>query len=431
MTTAPKPITDPVEEHPVGAATWPRPRRGFIPLLGLTVATAYGALLAQAVLTLSLKSNELDAENATTVLSIVVAVGSIAALIGNPLLGRLSDRTLSRIGRRRPYLLLGAAAAVLGAFLAVAATSTALLAASYVVTTAGMVSITVACAAIVPDQIAPDKRGAPSAMIGLGAPIGAVIGLFLAQLVQPNLTAMFLLPAAVSALTALILALTIKDRRLERSERPRFSFRELLMTFWVDPRRSPSFAWAWASRLMIFFGVATVNAYQAFYLIMVHGVDPATVGTSILIATSILSGVSLLLAPVIGKISDRVGRRKPFVIVAAIVFGLGLGLVAIAPSYSMFLVAVAVMGAGQGVYFAVDFALVTEVLPDPDNPAKDLGLMNLATSLPSTLVPAIAPALLAIGATAANPQNFTALFVAGVIAAFLGAVFIVPIRQVR
>lgn len=429
--TAQQPIAESAEHFEQPGVTWPRLPRGFLLLLGAAVATAYGALLSQAVLTLSLKSNELDADNATTVLSIVVAVGSIAAIVGNPLLGRLSDRTLSRIGRRRPYLLFGATATVLGAFLATVAPTTALLAIAYFITTVGMVAITVACAAIVPDQVAPEKRGTPSAMIGLGAPVGAVIGLFLAQLVQPNLTAMFMLPAGVSALTAVTLALVIKDRRLDRSERPGFSFRELLMTFWVDPRRSPSFAWAWLSRLMIFFGVATVNAYQAFYLIMVHHIDPATVGTSILIATAILSGVSVILAPVVAKISDRVGRRKPFVIVAAIVFGLGLGLVAIAPSYPMFLFAVAVMGAGQGVYFAVDFALVTEVLPDPENPAKDLGLMNLAQSLPSTLVPTIAPALLALGASVSNPQNFTALFVAGVIAAILGAIFILPIRQVR
>ena len=429
--TAQQPIAESAEHYEQPGVAWPRLPRGFLPLLGAAVATAYGALLSQAVLTLSLKSNELDADSATTVLSIVVAVGSIAAIVGNPLLGRLSDRTLSRIGRRRPYLLFGAGASVLGAFLATVAPTTALLAISYFITTVGMVAITVACAAIVPDQVPPEKRGTPSAMIGLGAPVGAVIGLFLAQLVQPNLTAMFMLPAGVSALTAVTLAVMIKDRRLDRSERPGFSFRELLMTFWVDPRRSPSFAWAWLSRLMIFFGVATVNAYQAFYLIMVHHIDPATVGTSILIATAILSGVSVILAPAVAKISDRVGRRKPFVIVAAIVFGLGLGLVAIAPSYPMFLVAVAVMGAGQGVYFAVDFALVTEVLPDPENPAKDLGLMNLAQSLPSTLVPTVAPALLALGASVSNPQNFTALFVAGVIAAILGAIFIVPIRQVR
>jgi hypothetical protein len=89
------------------------------------------------------------------------------------------------------------------------------------------------------------------------------------------------------------------------------------------------------------------------------------------------------------------------------------------------------MGLGQGVYFAVDFALVTQILPDPGNPAKDLGIMNLASQLLSSAVPAIAPLLLTFGATASTPQNFTSLFVAGAIAALLGALFIIPIRTVR
>lgn len=409
----------------------PGPRRGFLFFLGAAVATVNGALLATAVLTLSLKSAQLDPKNATTVLSIVIGIGSIVALIAYPLIGRLSDRTLSRFGRRRPYLVLGAVLLAAGALLTVIATSTQVLTIAYVVTTLGAVSALVACSAIVPDQVEASRRGTPSAIVGLGAPIGAVLGIFLAQTVQPNLTAMILLPSAVAVVFTLALAVFISDTPLAREDRPAFALRAFLGTFWVNPATSPAFAWAWWSRLLIFFGVAAVNAYQAFYLIIVQHVNPATVGTSLFVASLIGTGVSLVFAPLMGKLSDRVGRRKPFVIAAALIFGIGLALVAFAPSYPTFLMAIAVIGLGQGVYFAVDFALVTQVLPDPDNPAKDLGIMNLASSLPSSLVPAIAPALLAVGASAALPQNFGSLFLAGAIAALLGAAAILPIRGVK
>lgn len=407
------------------------PRRGFLFFLGAAVATVNGALLATAVLTLALKAAQLDPKNATTVLSVVIGIGSVVALIAYPLIGRLSDRTLSRFGRRRPYLVLGAILLAAGALLTVAASSTALLTLAYVVTTVGAVSALVACSAIVPDQVEPSRRGTPSAIVGLGAPIGAVLGIFLAQTVQPNLAAMILLPAGVAVVFTLVLAVFISDRPLAREERPAFALREFFQTFWVNPAKSPAFAWAWWSRLLIFFGVAAVNAYQAFYLILVQHVNPATVGTSLFVASLVGTGVSLVFAPLMGKLSDKVGRRKPFVIAAALIFGVGLALVAFAPSFPTFLIAIAVIGLGQGVYFAVDFALVTQVLPDPENPAKDLGIMNLASSLPSSIVPAIAPALLALGASAALPQNFGALFLAGAIAALLGAAAILPIRGVK
>jgi MFS family permease len=113
------------------------------------------------------------------------------------------------------------------------------------------------------------------------------------------------------------------------------------------------------------------------------------------------------------------------------VFAVGLALAAAAHTFPAFLVAMGVVGLGQGVYMAVDIALVTQVLPDPENPAKDLGIMNLASSLPGTIVPTVAPVVLALGATAASPQNFTALFVGGAVVAAIGALCILPIRGVR
>ena len=100
------------------------------------------------------------------------------------------------------------------------------------------------------------------------------------------------------------------------------------------------------------------------------------------LATLLLTAASLVFAPVAARISDRIGRRKPVVLGTAIVFAVGLFLVTAASSFAEFLVAVTVIGVGQGVYLVVDFALVTQVLPDPDNPTRDIGIMNLANTLP-------------------------------------------------
>lgn len=429
MNISPSDTIPPEADAPPGG--WRNPRGSFSFFFLFALAATSGTLLADAILTLALKAEQIDPQRSTTILSVAVGVGGLTSLVAYPLIGRLSDRTTSRLGRRRPFLLAAAALIAVGSVLIVVAGNTALLTVAFVITGTGAVSSLVAASAIVPDQYSPKHRGTPSSMVGLGAPIGAVLGLFLAQLVQPHLTAMILLPAGVAVLAILLLSLVLKDRRLSPEERPPLALRGFLGTFWVSPVRYPSFGLAWLSRLFIFLGVAAVNAYQTFYLIDVQHVDKATVGTTIFLATVILTVVSLIFAPVAGKISDRIGRRKPFVIAAALIFAAGLGLVTVAGSIPAFLLAVAVLGLGQGVYFAVDFALVTEVLPDPANPGKDLGIMNLANSLPTMLVPAAAPALLAIGATAATPQNYTVLFAAGAIAAVVSALFIIPIRGVR
>jgi hypothetical protein len=57
---------------------------------------------------LTLKINALvGIRRAPGALALVVGIESLVALIGNPLVGRLSDRTTSRFGMRRPWMVVG------------------------------------------------------------------------------------------------------------------------------------------------------------------------------------------------------------------------------------------------------------------------------------------------------------------------------------
>jgi len=410
---------------------WPNPRRGFLFFLGFAAIGAGMAQLVPAVLTLSLKAEAIDHSNATTVLSIVMAISGIAALISAPIFGRISDRLTTRLGRRRPLLIGGAVLLAIGAPVTYSAGSLGILVIGSVLTFLGVAAVTVACTAILADQYSPDRRGPASALIGLSLPVGAVIGLFLAQLVSGSLLAQFLIPAAIGIIGVILLAVRLPDRAITKAEVPTFTAREFFGTFWVNPVTHPSFGWAWWSRLLIFFGIAAVQAYQAFYLIIELHFSIAGVSTAVFLSTLVLTVMALIFAPIASKISDRIRRRKPFVIVAALVFAIGLIVVTFATSYPMFLVAMGIIGLGQGVYMAVDLALVSEILPDRHNIAKDMGIMGLASTMPQSIVPAVAPLLLAIGASATHPQNFAALFLSGAIAGLVGAALILPIRGVK
>lgn len=409
---------------------WPNPRGGFLFFLGFAAIGAGMAQLVPAVLTLSLKAEAIDHGNATTLLSIVMAISGMAALISAPIFGRISDRLTTRLGRRRPLLIVGAVLMATGAPVTYSAGSLGSLIIGNVLTFLGVAAVTVACTAILADQYSPDHRGPASALIGLSLPVGAVIGLFLAQLVAGSLLAQFIIPAAIGVIGVILLAVRLPDRAITKDQVPTFTAREFFGTFWVNPVKHSSFGWAWWSRLLIFFGIAAVQAYQAFYLIIALHFSIAGVSTAVFLSTLVLTIMALIFAPIASKISDRVRRRKPFVIVAALVFAIGLIVVTFATSYPMFLVAIGIIGLGQGVYMAVDLALVSEILPDRHNIAKDMGIMGLASTLPQSIVPAVAPVLLAIGASAAHPQNFPALFFTGAVAGLLGAALILPIRGV-
>jgi MFS family permease len=124
--------------------------------------------------------------------------------------------------------------------------------------------------------------------------------------------------------------------------------------------------------------------------------------------------------------TTRTGRRKIFVFSASIVYGLALFVIAMASNFNGFLVGMAISGLGFGMYFAVDLALVLDVLPSKENAAKDLGVFNMASAVPFSMAPAIAPAILAIGSGSYGVLHAVAGF-----CAIIGAFAILPVKRVR
>jgi MFS family permease len=239
---------------------------------------------------------------------------------------------------------------------------------------------------------------------------------------------MFLAPCAIGGFFVLLFAVTLNDRRLAKADKPKWSLREFAGTFYVNPRKNPDFSWAFASRFMFVLAYAFLVTYQAYYLLDKIGTAKADVPQQIFLGTLAQSVVLIAASLIGGKLSDRTGRRKIFVLAASIVYGLALFVIAIASHFSGFLVGMAISGLGFGVYAAVDLALVVDVLPDKRNAAKDLGVFNIAGALPFSIAPAIAPAILAIGR---GGGSYSVLYMVAGLCAIIGAFAILPVRRVR
>lgn len=406
------------------------PRRGFVFFVVLAMVGAGAAQMSAALLTLTLKATELNADAATTIISISSGIAGILTLFALPVIGSLSDRSRSRFGRRRPFLFAGAVSFAIGGILLVAALNTWMFVTAHLFITIGFVATGIVTIALIADQLPPNRRGVASAFVSLGTPMGALLGTAIALPFGADLVPLVGIPTALAVIALLVLAIVIRDPQFEERRASR-SLRELLGIFWVNPIKFPDFAAVFTSRMLVFSGVAALNGYQAIYLLMNIGLEPAELGGAILLTVIVNTGVSLAVAPAIGKLSDRLGVRKPFIFAAAVILGAGLVFAAMAPDFGVYLIACGVVALGQGVYFAVELALATRVVPDPENPAKDLAIIKIADNLPVSIVSALAPAILAIGVGAAGGQNFAALFVIGAASAVLGGFAILFVRSAR
>ncbi len=110
---------------------------------------------------------------------------------------------------------------------------------------------------------------------------------------------MFLVPCAIGGFFILLFVVTLNDRRLAKADRPTWSLREFASTFYVNPRKSPDFAWAFASRFMFVLANAFLTTYQTYYLLDKIGSAEADVPRQIFLGT-LAQSVVLVTASLIG-----------------------------------------------------------------------------------------------------------------------------------
>lgn len=417
--TALSPRSTPDGAAPVG--------RQFISLYALSYAGGALLFLGPLLVSLALKVNDLvGLEDAPKNLALVTGVGSVLAMVSNPLFGRLSDRTTARLGMRRPWMLAGLAGGVVGTLTIALAPTIGVVLVGWCLAQVFLNALLAAQTAILPDQVPVAQRGLVSGVLGVCLPAASVAATYLVQAFDQTDLTMFLAPCLVGGLLVAVFTTRLNDRRLDPAHRPAWSLRELLGSFYVNPRANPDFAWAFASRFLLVMAYAFLVTYRAYYLLDHLSTDQRDVPHQIYVATLLQSAVLAVVSPLAGRLSDRLGRRKVLVAAAAGIYAVAMVTIATASSPTGYLAGMAISGLGFGMYMAVDLALVVDVLPPTRSSAKDLGVLNIAGALPFALAPALAPAILGL-----THHSYTALYLVAGGCAAAGAVAIAPVRGTR
>lgn len=366
-------------------------------------------------------------EQAVGALGLVTTVGALAAFLANPIFGRISDRTTGRFGRRRPWMIIGSVGLLIGLILTAIAPSVAVMAVGWFVAQLFINAALAAHVATVPDQIPPSQRGMVSALLGITQNVAVLGAAYATRFFSEQTLLLFFVPGVIGLILMTVYAIVLPDKQLTQRPPSEGGLLTILKTFWVNPVRNPDFGWAWISRFLLVLGNFMFVTYRLLYLQKELSLDrpgaAAVLSTGVLVYTVALIFSSFLA----GWASDKLGRRKVFIVSSALVFGVGTYLLTHASTPGGFYVAELVLGLGFGVYVGVDLALVIDVLPNPDEAAKDLGVFNIALALPQALAPALGAILIGVGAGGNYDLMLTMATVCGVV----GAAAIIPVKGVR
>ncbi|MGW4482706.1 MFS transporter [Amycolatopsis sp. NPDC004368] len=403
-----------------------RVRRGWMSLLFFANIAMWLGIYAPIQVLLPQQAELLDNANKETVFGVVTGVGAAVALVANPLVGLLSDRTISRFGRRHPWTVLGAVLGAAGLLVLAEAPNVVVMTIGWCLVQAGlngMLGATLICG--VADRVPVGQRAQVGGLIGIAQMLGTVLGAVVV-VVMLDLAG---LPLGYAVCAVIVLAgagafvLRTPDARLPLEFRPSTRLKRFVEDLWVSPRKHPDFAWAWGCHFMINLGNAFGTLFLLFFLKdSVHYADPED-GLLIMMG---LYGVALVVGAVLaGHFSDKSGRRKPYVLASSAVMAIAALLLVVWQTWPAALIASPLLGIGFGVYMAVALAMLTQVLPVAQNRAKDLGVVNIAGSLPQVVAPLLTTLILRF------LGGYPALFGAAALATVIAGLLVTRVKAVR
>jgi MFS family permease len=283
------------------------------------------------------------------------------------------------------------------------------------------------------DRLPESQRGQVAGLSGFVTMVGPVFGAVLGGVLSGDPVLLFMVPAVIGlVLVGLFVLLVHEDDSRGRTFDDELSLKVLVSKFVYDPRQHPDFSWNWLGRFLFYIGLTFNTTFTAFFYASRLGGRVADIGGVVALSGGL--SVIAVMAGAIGSgfVSDKLRRRKPFVLAAGILFGVGAVVMAFSPTLPLILAGSFVTSIGLGIFSAVDQALLLDVLPERDTDAgRFVAINQLATSIAQVAAPLIAPAFLAIGVAAGGDRNYTLLYLVAAAFTIVGGAVVLKVRSVR
>ncbi len=343
---------------------------GFVPLLSVL---------------LPLKAGVVAPLSSALVLSQAAVCGAVAASVAHLLTGIGSDATRTRIGRRKPWIFAGCAltlASYVGVFMARTPVELILAIVLFQVAFNVMFAPLVAVFA---DKVPHNRKGLVSAFSGLAYPA--------ANLFAALVIAILLISEGerLVVIAATLVALVIPFAVWGLKEAPAEPRAPVVLTRALIAFADRDFRLAFVSRLLVQTAVALNALYLLFYLQQKTDVIQRLPGMRVDAVLGMLmalsTGTALVAGFASGVWSDRIGGRQRFVCFGGLAVAAGAATLALAPAWPGPLIGQFIYGVGLGVFSTADAALIAQVLPTRASLGRDLGVMNIAVTLPQVIAP--------------------------------------------
>ena len=366
------------------------------------------------------------------VLGYITGTAQVIYLVLSPMIGIWSDRTRSRFGRRSPFIFLGVVIGLAGLVVMGLAPNLLIVGAGWVLGMSGWSIAGAAIQNIQADKLPERQRGKVSALTGLMTQIAPVLGIGVAYAVSSSTLLVFVVPGVIGAVLLALLPL-IKPEGSSR-ELPvgaSVTVRELIAGYGFNIRKYPDFAWNWLGRFVFFIGLYFNTTFGTFFY--AQRLDLEVRDVAGVVATIGMLGVVAAAGGALlgGFLSDKLQRRRLFVMISALLFVAGALTEATSWSLAQLIIGAVLMQLAIAVFATVDQAIIFAIIPERAETGRYMAIVAFAQKIPSAVAPLIASVVITIGAVA-DVKNYTLLYLIGAVFALVGGLIVfLKVKAVR
>jgi MFS family permease len=408
----------------------PKVNARYIWFMVLAQFGVFMAFITPLAISLSIKVNTL-APGHEEYLGYITGAGALFVMLCAPFMGIWSDRTRTRFGRRRPFMVGGVILGVISLVVMALAPSVLVLGLGWVLAQWGWGTVLSNLQISTADRLPESQRGKVAGLTGFATQVAPVFGVILTFGVTGDPLLLFLIPGVVGVILVGLFVTLVHEDDARALPREHIGVAGVLRKYLYNPAKYPDFSINWLGRFLFYFGLTLNTTFTAFFFASRLGVEVTEVAGTI----AALGGVGVLAvtAGAIGGgfLSDRLRRRKIFVLLGGALMAAGMLLMAFSDNIPLLFAGSLIVSAGIGMFSAVDQALLLDVLPEKTTDAgRFMGITGFATSIPQSLGPLVASGILLIGVTGTE-KNYTLLYVVAAVLVLLGGLVILRIRSVR
>ena len=342
---------------------------------------------------MTFKVRQLAPNLPNTTLGILGFIGLLVAMAVQPIVGVFSDRAKTKLGRRLPFLIGGAALIAASLFLLALAPTLWVLLLGVILIQFSSNILQGPWQALLPDLVPESQRGTASslkAVMDIIATVvaGAVAGILLGTTGQKLFGDYAIYVTAAAPVVVFILFVTLtaiwareQPGATNEAVASRSVGEALKNAFYVNFHENPIFGWWFANRILFWGAFIAINAFLINYLVDVIRMSQADAQSFYGTLKVILGAALIVMALASGWLSDKFGR-KPVMLIAGLVAFAGAFLLLFVRDQTLIIIAGGIIGMGIGAFLTASWALAADIVPQAEA-ARYLGIANIATCIGS------------------------------------------------